>query len=305
MINKLRIFLFLLLSCILQTSCAVLSESQVEMVNKLAISSDTLTIAPSAILTGLSEVGVERGIYHASSLSSAENQWLELNAISDFRIREEADIKKADQVISILNSYLRALRSISSDQRWRAIGTELRGIGRNIDSLIIKYNTSDWGESIPVGWGKTAGKISAEGAEWYMKRRQSKAVKEFITQGDSLLNFAIEQLTDIIKKGDMDELIRHEYLSLRQNYLSYLNEKERRGQLPDLNEQRHYIALLQKIETIKTIQSRMNTSLQALRRAHNKAVENIRKRAPIDQLEDELINLNNLSHELATLIKKL
>lgn len=299
------ISLLLYLLYLLQTSCAALTETQVSMINKLAVSSDTIAIAPSVILSGLSEVRMERGIYYASSLSSAENQWHELNAVADFKTREESDIKKADQVLSILNSYLRALRSISSDQRWKAIGTELRGIGRNIDSLIIKYNSSGWGDPIPVGWAKTAGKISAEGTEWYMRGRQAKAVREFVATGDSLLNTAIIQLTEIIKKGEIEELIEHEYHSLRENYLAYLNEAERRGESVSPKESRHYIALLQKIEDIKSVQSRMNTSLQALRRAHNKATENIHKKTSLDQFEDELIKLNNLSLELATLIKKL
>ena len=294
--------LFILL---LPTGCAVLTESQVKMVNALALSSDTVAIAPSVIFEGLADIRVERGIYYASSLSSAGNQWRELNAIADFRIKEQSDIKKADQVLTILNSYLRALRSISSDMRWSAIGTELRGIGRNIDSLIIKYNSGNWGEPLPVGWGKTTSKITAEGAEWYMKRRQAKAVREFITAGDSLVSSAVKELSQIIRKGELNELIEHEYISLRENYLAYLNEVERKGELIDLDQQRHYVSLLQKMEDIKTVRNRLNTSLGALARAHNKACINVQKRKFIDQFDKELTDLNSIALELATLIKKI
>ena len=52
---------------------------------------------------------------------------------------------------------IRALKSVSSETRWKQNGTELRGIGRNMESLAIAYNKLDWGTLYEPGIAKQNG----------------------------------------------------------------------------------------------------------------------------------------------------
>jgi len=304
MIKKTVYFLSFIVAILLITSCAVLTKSQLQRVNNLTVASDTVVVTPKVIFDELASVRLERGLFYAASLTSASARDKEINALASASLTDEQMVMRAEAYVNVLNSYLRALRSISADARWSAYGAEWRGIGRNIDSLILRYNQTDILDTkIPVGWAKLSGQYMGYFSERYMRVRQTKAVKAFVTVGDTLVAACTDGLIDLLKQGDLIQLIENESEGLKNNYEAYLRRLELSGLPADLAADRMYIDLIKRVEKAKYTRGRCVTALQALKRAHAKLVEELKKKQEVDFFIDELIELNTLALQLQNMLE--
>ena len=300
-IIKLFIFIFIF---VFVTSCAVLSKSQLKMVTNLTVASDSIAVKPRIIFEELSAVRLERGLYYAASLTTATAREKEINALAEASISDEQLVSRTDAYINILNSYLRALRSISNDARWSASGTEWRGIGRNIDSLILRFNQTELIDmEITVGWAKLSGQYMGYFSENYVRSRQAKTVRKFVTEGDTLVAACADALIELLRKGDLEELIQNEAEGLKANYKEYLHRLEASGQIPDISYDRNYIEQVKRLEKAKKTRSRCVTALQSLKRAHSKLVKELEKRKNVDFIFEELLELNALALSLQTMLE--
>jgi len=289
----------LILYAVVLTSCAVLSKSQLQLVTNLSIASDSVSQSPIAIFSELANIHTERGLYYAASLSSAAARQKEINALAQTAIDDAALTSRANVYIAVLNSYLRALRSLSADARWTAYGTEWRGLGRNIDSVFLRLNqTGLLDKEIETGWAKLSGQYIGYMSENYMRSRQAKTVRAFVNEGDTLVAACTEALIELLKKGELIEMIDNESEGLQANYSAYLVRLEKSGALPDIDLDRHYISLVQRIEASRKVRTRCITALQSLRRAHKRLVTALQKRRNITFIYEELLELNALAAEL-------
>lgn len=281
--------LFLL---VYMSSCASMSKAQLKRVNSLAVVSDSAVSGPGSVLRLLDEVRMDRGLMYAASLSSADARVAELNGVA----LEASDLarlsEKADVCVSILESYIRALKSLSNEARWKQNGTELRGIGRNIDSLAIAYNKLDWGESVEPGLAKQLGKTSGYLAEQYGKRGQLKLVKQIVAEGDSIVSSCCAALIEALKSDEMLELIENERIGLENNYKAYLNSAGLRGVEPAYEFDRLYIDNRLKIEAARNNRKQCITRLQAFRRAHAVLLKELDNPRTYSEFSDALFELN-------------
>lgn len=302
MIKK-TFFFFIAIISLFVTSCATLTKSQLQLVTNLTVASDSVSVTPKIIFDELADIRLERGLYYASSLTSATAREKEINALAVASLEDDQLVNKAEVYVSVLNSYLRALRSLSADARWTAYGTEWRGLGRNIDSLILRLNQTELlNNEIGVGWAKLSGQYMGYMSERYMRRRQAKAVRYFITEGDTLVSTCVDGLVDLLRKGEVDELIQNESEGLQANYEAYLHRLELSGQMPEIENDRRYITLVKRVDATQKTRNRCVTALQSLKRAHKKLTQELQQRQKIDYLFDELIELNthalNLNKQL-------
>ena len=304
MINKTFYFSIIVFAFLVASSCAVLTKSQLQRVNNLTVTSDTVVVTPRIIFDELAAVRLERGLYYAASLTSATAREKEINALASASLSDEQMINRAAAYVNVLNSYLRALRSISATTRWSAYGTEWRGIGRNIDSLILRYNQTDlFDTKIPVGWAKLSGQYMGYLNERFMQVRQTKAVRAFITEGDTLVALCVDGLIDLLKQGELISLIENESEGLKNNYESYLHRLELNGLPADLAADRRYIELVKQVEKAKYTRGRCVTALQAFKRAHSKIVDELKTKQKVDFFIDELIELNTLALQLHNMLE--
>ena len=281
--------LFLL---VYMSSCASMSKAQLKRVNSLAVVSDSAVSGPGSVLKLLDEVRLDRGLMYAASLSSADARVAELNGVA----LEASDLarlsEKADVCVSILESYIRALKSLSNEARWKQNGTELRGIGRNIDSLAVAYNKLDWGDDVEPGLAKQLGKTSGYLAEQYGKRRQLKLVKQIVAEGDSIVSSCCSSLIEALKSEEMLELIENERIGLENNYKAYLNSCSLNGAAPALEIDRVYVEDRIKIESAKDVRRQCITRLQAFRRAHAALLKELDNPRTYAEFSDALFELN-------------
>jgi len=286
------------------SSCAVLTESQLKMVTNLTVASDTVVVRPKKVFDELSTVRLERGLLYAASLTTASAREKEINALAEASIADKQLVNRTEAYVTVLNSYLRALRSLSANARWTQYGTEWRGIGRNIDSLILRFNQTEFlDKDITVGWAKLSGQYIGYISENYSRARQAKTVKEFVTEGDTLVAACVDGLVEILRKGELEELIVNESEGLKSNYEAYLYRLELSGEIPDISYDRTYIELIHRIENAKYTRSRCVTALQSLKRAHNKLVKELEKRKKSDYLFEELLELNTLALSLQSMLE--
>ncbi len=285
------------------SSCAALTESQLQTVQKLAVSGDSVAAAPSVLFRELAAIRTERGLFYAASLTGAQARFAELNALAAAALEDEKLAERTDVCVDVLNSYLRALRSISNPVRWKQIGTEMRGLGNNLDSVILRFNQLDWTDlELPEGVAKLSGKYAGYLSENYMKNRQTVAVREFVSEGDTLVAVCVDALVQLLRKQEVQELIDNEETGLRNNYLAYLQRIETLGQLPPVDHDRHYLELLENLEHAKSIRDKCVRGLQSLKRAHHKLLTALDKRDRIDYWYNELTELNNLAQQLNKLL---
>ena len=274
-------------------SCASMSKAQLKRVGALAVVSDSAVAGPGSVFRLLDEVRVSRGLMYAASLSGAEARVAELNGVALGSAELARLSEKADVCVGILESYIRALKSLSNEARWKQNGTELRGIGRNIDSLAIAYDKlSSLGEFYEPGMAKQLGKTSGYLAEQYGKRRQLKIVRQIVAEGDSIVSSCCAALIEALKSEEMLELIENERLGLERDYKAYLNSCSVRGVEPWVEFDRVYVEDRLKIEASRDVRRQCITRLQAFRRAHAALLKELQGGRSYEEFSDALFELN-------------
>ena len=281
--------LFLL---VYMSGCASMTKAQLKRVNSLAVVSDSAVTGPGSIFRMLDDVRMERGLIYAASLQGADSRIRELNGLADATAGQSRLADKADVCVNILDSYIRALRSVSSEARWKRNGTELRGIGRNMDSLAIAYNNLDWGTLYEPGIAKQIGKTSGYLAEQYGKRRQRKLVRNILEHGDTLVDACVKSLVEGLKSDELKGLIENERTGLENNYRAYLNTTSLIGTTPAPEFDRAYIENRIRIERAESMRRQCITTLQSFNRAHHALLKEMDNRRTYTEFADELFELN-------------
>jgi hypothetical protein len=281
-----------------------MTKAQLKRVNSLAVVSDSAVTGPGSVFRILDDVRMERGLIYAASLQGTDTRIQELNGLADATTGQSRLADKADVCINILDSYIRALRSVSNEARWKRNGTELRGIGRNMDSLAIAYNKLDWGTLYEPGIAKQIGKTSGYLAEQYGKRHQRKVVKEFLEHGDTLVDACVKSLVEGLKSDQFKSLIENERTGLENNYRAYLNSTSLTGATPLPEYDRAYIENRLKTERAETMRRQCITTLQSFTRAHHSLLKEMDNRRTYTEFADELYDLNRQVLALAELLEK-
>lgn len=280
------------LMLILMAGCSTLSKSQLKRINSFASAQDSISTGPRAFFSILADVRQELGLIYAASLTDTETHIHELNAMAKTAVREGQASAKANICFDILSSYARALKSLSADTRWKQYGTELRGIGRNMDSLAIAYNKLDWGTIYEPGLGKELGKTGGYLTEQYMKRRQRKLVMDMLTVGDTIVTACCDALIASLKSDQFTELIDNEEQGLESDYRAYLNSMRAQDRFPEMAVDRTYLCQKAQIETARSLRRQSITMLQSLRKAHKALINEMDKSRSYSEISDDLFELN-------------
>jgi len=283
------------------SGCASLSKSQMISIQSFSSSCDNFARYPSALFVEMAKIRAERGCYYAASLSDPLLRIKELNSLNKALASDLALAKKMDISFEILDTYQRALKSLSHTDRYNNTGREFRSLGRNLDSLINRYNLIDISDPLPLGIGKAVGKIVGYGAELYVRNMQTKAVREYVIVGDSLVGAVSESIVGILSSKSVADLIENEAKGLEANYLSYLRSDEGGGNSGgrdisggrDFSGGREYLLLLGRVDALAKMRSGTVSAAKALAKAHNKIATEVVKRKKLKQLYLEIEELND------------
>ena len=295
-----------LLAVFVAAGCSPLSKAQIEAVGELTFRSDTISRSPAVLFGEMSELRLERGLFYAASLTSGTVRYEEVTALAETTMDDESLVRKASGYVDAFNSYVRALHSVSADARWKGLGTEIRGVGTRVDSVLYRYNRLDTGyEDIPTGYARMAGRVLAYVAEEVMQAVQGVAVRNVVTAGDTLVAASCDSLMDILRSDEMDELIRHERESLRDNYATYLLALELRGEPVPFESDRLYVELLRRADELPDIRNSCVSALRSFKNAHAKLAADFAagKKEVHEELWEEVLRLNELAAQVSEMLE--
>ena len=214
--------LFVILSLLGTAGCASLSKGQVKAIDSFTASCDSFSKHPTLLFEEMAQIRAERAFWYSSSLSDPELRVAELNSVYGAYIKDISLAKKAGVSVEILLTYKRALKVLAGKARWEDAGREFRSLGRSLDSLVRKFNDLGFVEALPLGIGKSAGRVAGYTAEVLNKRSQAKSVRGFVIQGDTLVRAVTEVLCGILASPSVNLLIENEKRGVEQNYITYL-----------------------------------------------------------------------------------
>lgn len=213
---------FVFLALLMLSSCASLSKGQIKAIDSFTASCDSFSKHPTLFFEEMAQIRAERAFWYSSSLSDPELRVAELNSVYEAYVKDMSLAKKAGVSVEILLTYKRALKVLSGKARWEDAGREFRSLGRTLDSLVRKFNDLGFVEALPLGIGKSAGRVAGYTAEVLNKRAQAKSVRGFVIQGDTLVRAVTEVLCEVLASPSVNLLIENEKRGVEQNYITYL-----------------------------------------------------------------------------------
>jgi hypothetical protein len=282
-------------------SCASLSDSQIKAINSFANTTSNYSQYSNMIFKELSKVKQKNGLMYANKLINAENRIVVLDSIFSDAIFDNKFSKKIDLSFKLIDKYAQSLMLLSSDKHSLKLKENALKLGISIDSLTKVYNHISPYNTLPNNIGSPIGKIIALGGEQYVKYKQTKELKKFISKGDLLVNSITENLIDFFNSSQIDILIQDQERKLRLNYLAFNNgEKE-----INLNNSTIYLELRNKIYQIKKLNQEVITYTRSIKKTHYKLKQVINKKQKLttsikelQKLQQELINLKKTIKEL-------
>ncbi len=268
--------------------CASLSRGQLAAVKSFTASCDSLDRYPGAFFEEMAQIRAARGLYFSASLGDAQNRVGELNSIYDGLVKDQQLAGKANLSWEILVSYQRALKILAGAARWEDASREFRTMGRKLDSLVYRYNRSDFAKNLlPTGIGRTAGRAAGITAMIFIKRAQTRAVKRFVEQGDVLVSGVVFELVQALKNPQVTFLIENERKGLDINYISYLRQNGSHAN--SYEDDKYFLSLKERAEKLTYIRGGIISSANKQAKAHNKLAAEFKKRKKVGELFNELL----------------
>jgi len=274
--------------------CASLSRGQMKAVESFTASGDSLSRYPGGFFEEMARLRAARGLYFSASLSDATLRVGEINAIYAGLVKDVQLANKANLSWEILGKYRSALKVLAGAARWQDAGREFRSLGRSVDSLVKRFNSLEIADAIlPMGIGKAAGRLVGYSSELLIKRAQTRAVKNFVKEGDTLVSAVVASLVETLKSPAVTALIENEKRALEQNYISYLKSfgsaDSNLSKPPSAyNDDKDYLALKERVEKLTYLRGGVISAANRLAKAHKKIAEEFTKRKKVDELYQEL-----------------
>lgn len=181
-------------------SCASLTKSQVESVNNFATLASQGSAYPEKVLNQIIEVRYDNRILLASQNVGEGNPitFKELENLSGNKKDELAPIKGITKSLGVINAYAQALKRLSSPDFAKTAGTSAETLGKSVDELTAVINQNAGTKIANVGGALT--KTLKEVGGRYIRYKQTRAIKEYVNTGDSLVEAAVG-LAEAFMKG--------------------------------------------------------------------------------------------------------
>lgn len=306
--KNLSILLGLLITML--TSCAVLTETQLESVKQYAAATQEYADYPGILIRDY--VAVQNDIFLLSSPLIADPDRAAgrvfSNQSSKKEILEEAG--RLDLSFDILKEYAKNLEVLATADYFEGIGSSAEQIGMNLDTLVSTYNRK-YDREIPVGIGGFVYSSFVFAGKKYLDRRRGMLLKEFITRGDTI----IREIADF-NKAFLEEKIAEEWISGLDESLKAAHAAVRRQILADTaNYPSHTFSIIQldtrvaeiydEIYRMENLNEKLVVSIGDLYTAHHALNDNLQEKQKIGFILSEVSAFAGKVYELAELIDKL
>ena len=298
--------LFYLLGIVLvMSSCASLTKTQVNSVNQFAQTTKNFSAYPSKIMTELAEIRFDRGLFYVNALNDPDGHIKELNNVYEEKEFDYTLSKKVDITFKIIDKYSQSLVLLSSDKHVKNIEELANNFGGDIDELIATNNSIEGASKIPSGIGAAVGELVVLGGKQFVRTKQAKEIKKFVSQADALIETMTTNMLKHLQSDGIQLLIANEERGLSNNYLKFLNKRKSDKFLVTIENDREYIRLKTRIDGVKKLQKQSIAATKKLRIAHKKLLKEIQEKKSLKQSIKELQELFKEVKGLKATIEKI
>ncbi len=293
--------IYILSISVILSSCASLTKTQIKSVNQFARTTKDFSVYPSKIMVELAEIRFKRGIYYANSLTDPKLHIEELANIYSHKKFDYKVSKKVDVTFKIIDKYSQSLVLLTSDKYEKDIEKQAKNFGIDIDSLITINNSINGATRIPSGLGNAVSELIVLGGKQYVRTKQAKEIKKFVSLADTLISTMTFNLLEFLQSQNINELIVGEEREITRNYLSFLQQTTK----ATIENERDFIKLKNSIDCVKQLQKQTIKATKNLRAAHKKLLQVIEKKKDLKQSIKELQELYEEINDLKETIQKI
>lgn len=290
--------IFLFFGSSILTGCATLTTSQVQAVNDFATLASHGAEYPEKILNKVIDSRYDSRVLLASQNVSA-NAPLNYSALADLyqaKQRELAPVRRIKKSITVISDYAIALQKLSSPDFAKSASTSADALGKSVDNVTTRLNTSIPSTSLsPIGG--VLSKTLKEATGRYIGYKQTKAIKQFVLQGDSLVGTLL---------GSAESLLQNQAALFIQNARqddSVNVDNLFRSIRPDAPYERYQLAVasfeqINKINQLTELNQQSVQALQQIRLAHKELKDKLLVKQKLTDIGKELGGLYKSVNEL-------
>ncbi len=276
--------LYSLCISIIFNNCAPLTKTQIQSVNQFAKTTSGFSDYPGKIMVELAEIRFNRGIYYANTLTTPD---IHLDELDNVYEQWKGDLLVADKVditFKIIDKYAQSLALLSADKFAGDLEEQAKKFGVHIDTLIAINNRMEGTAKVPMGIGAAVGQLVVFGGKQYIRFKQGKEIKKFVSLADTLVGAMTNNLLEFLQSKNINELIENEEKGITSDYLSYLQQTQRTS----IENEKDYIELKKRIYAVRRLQGQSIIATENLRKAHKKLLETLQKKKKLRDAIDEI-----------------
>jgi len=245
-------------------SCISVSKEQRTTVQQFAVKVGNFSTLPEKIWMELSDIRELRGVYYANSFTDPVTHLSELDAIVKERISNDKIPARVRPVFKILENYANGLVQLSGDASSNANSKLYGTFGTEVETLVGEYNQTTEVSKLPSGIGNLLAETLNLGTGAYLSNRQSKALKKYVNQADTLVSCLCGEMGKYLSSGLLIQLINNEDSGLGESFGYYFTKR----MPPSIESERDYIELKKRVERLKEFRLQALDAVKKLRIAH-------------------------------------
>jgi hypothetical protein len=118
------------------------------------------------------------------------------------------------------------------------------------------------------------------GGKAYIRSKQAKEVKAFVTDADTLIAVMTSNLLEFLEHTNIEELITHEEAQIKANYKSFLSQRHENVQIQN---EKDYLELKSSLEGIRSLQQQTIAATRNLRAVHARLFLDLKAKRSIEE----------------------
>lgn len=282
----------------LVTGCATLTKSQVQAVNQYATLTSDGSAYPGQVLTPLISAFFDGQLLTASQNVSETNPLTfdQLVKLNGEKQAFSSSIGRINAGVEAISQYAQALQRLSSPDLSGNLTTAGKALGGSLDDLIDRAH----GAAKPTSTvGGLLAKLVSEAGGRYVSYRQTKAIRQYVNAGDTL----VDNLTRMLE-ATLTEHAAPVLTAMRGTFAKNTNDLLRQVRM-DAPYERYQLATnslaaVTQFDQIDRLTTQSVRALQRIRSAHAELRQTLSQKQDVATIGHELLALYQAVHELET-----
>ncbi|GGB23415.1 hypothetical protein [Puia dinghuensis] len=306
MLPFIRSGLWCLSLCLVLSGCAVLTDSQVKNINAFATTTKAYSAFPSAVVKQYADLHRRVELLDATGQPDTA---LVFSQLERARATYNSNIDMAgkfDLSLQLLQQYGSLLAQLSSPDFVSDLSGPTTDLGGNLDHVIALYNKKVH-PALPVSLGSDLSKLILLAGEKLTKRKQTKALKQFVLAADTLVQATAKNLADALDVGmqqllsiDRDRWTR----DARSMIASEMNGAPRGMTLRKYQGLQFYYDGVSDWQSAEDLRSQVMKAAASLAQAHAALVKAVREKKDLAGVIDETKQLITDVQPLGPILSK-